>query len=86
MPRRKKKRRKGRSFDRHHRLPSSRGGGNEERNISIVPSHEHRAFHLLFANKTAPEIAEVLNRIWIDPDFRLVAKPTPDYFRNRGVI
>lgn len=46
---------------RHHRLPVSRGGTDDKRNISMVPDDEHQAFHCIFGNKTADEIAEHFN-------------------------
>lgn len=59
--------------DKHHRKPRSRGGTNESRNISLVPQHQHRAYHLLFRNMQPEEIAQLLNQKWIDPDFELIA-------------
>lgn len=61
--------------DRHHRLPQSRGGKNNDRNISIVPVEKHRAWHRLFANGTAKEVASIINDCWIDPDYYFVAVP-----------
>jgi len=62
----------GEEIDRHHRLPRSRGGGNQHSNISLVLVKHHRAFHLLFGNATAEEVAEELNRRWIDPRKKLI--------------
>ena len=62
----------GEEIDRHHRLPRSRGGGNQLSNISLVLVKHHRAFHLLFGNATADEVAEILNRTWISPHYKLV--------------
>ena len=62
-------------FDKHHRRPRSRGGKNDARNISIVPVHQHRAYHTLFANLLPREVALILNNTWIDPDYYLVAIP-----------
>jgi hypothetical protein len=58
--------------DRHHRKPSSIGGKNDNNNISIVNQKQHRAWHILFRNKTAPEIAALINEFWIDPDYVIV--------------
>ena len=63
---------------RHHRRCRSNGGSNNESNISVVPKNKHEAFHLLFNNMEAPEIAATLNRIWIDPAWELYARRT-DY-------
>lgn len=59
----------------HHRKPRSLGGGNESENISFVPGNKHEAFHLLFANKTPYEIADILNAVWLDPAYELVCFP-----------
>lgn len=61
--------------DKHHRKPRSIGGTNEPRNISHVPRNKHEAYHLLFSNCTASQIADILNAYWLDPDFFLVAIP-----------
>lgn len=66
---------KQRVVSRHHRLPRSRGGGNELSNISIVEQKRHCAWHLLVGNMTAPEIASMLTDTWIDAKYYLVAVP-----------
>lgn len=60
--------------EKHHRLPRSRGGSNDPRNISVVRSKYHSAYHLLFGNMTAKEMASLLNSVWIDPDVRFVVR------------
>jgi len=67
--------RKRRATDKHHRKCRSLGGLNEPRNISEVPRNKHEAYHLLFSNLTAPQIADVLNMFWLDPDYFMVAVP-----------
>jgi len=57
----------------HHRKPRSLGGSNKPANISRVSAKAHTAYHILFGNKQPREIADELNRHWIDPDYRLVA-------------
>lgn len=52
----------------HHRVPRSKGGTNDPRNISLVQENMHIAYHTLFKNKSPEEIAFVLNKYWIDPD------------------
>ena len=59
-------------LNKHHRLPRSRGGGNG-RNVIKVDEELHRAYHRLFGNRTAPEIAELLSKVWIDPDYEMIA-------------
>ena len=47
----------------HHILPSSRGGGNQRGNIlDGIPSDDHWAWHKLFGNLTPREIMAVLLR------------------------
>jgi hypothetical protein len=58
----------------HHRRCRSNGGKTTERNISMVPEHKHRAYHLLFANMDAHEIANLLTRVYIDPDWEMIAR------------
>ena len=58
----------------HHRKCRSNGGGNEKRNISSVTNQQHRAWHLLFQNKEAPEIAKLINEVWLDPDVEFIVK------------
>ena len=64
-----------REMDRHHRLPRSRGGSNEARNISVVERKLHVAWHLIVGNMNAKEVAKMLSDTWIDPDYYLVAVP-----------
>lgn len=61
------------TLTRHHRLAKSEGGSNLPQNISMVPKHKHRAYHLLFGVATAHIVAEILNEKWIDPEFELIA-------------
>lgn len=63
-----------RNKDKHHRMPKSKGGEDDYNNISIVPKHYHRAFHLLFSNGTPYEVANILNAVWISPDYELVVR------------
>jgi hypothetical protein len=58
--------------DKHHRRCKSRQGSDDNSNISSVPQHYHRAWHLLFENLTPHNIAEIINTVWIDPRYRLV--------------
>lgn len=60
----------------HHRLPKSRGGSNDNSNLSYVEVEKHQAYNLLFgSNPTAEEVVAVLTAIWIDPSYEItVAK------------
>lgn len=62
----------GRRLSKHHRLPKSRGGSNTPKNISVVDADQHAAFHKIFRNGTAQEVADILNDTWIDPDKVLI--------------
>lgn len=47
----------------HHILPSSRGGGNQDPNILAgIPSDDHWCWHRLFGNLTPREIMAVILR------------------------
>lgn len=46
----------------HHIIPRSRGGPDEEYNITNVKGKWHEIYHLLFGNKTPEEVVEFLNK------------------------
>jgi hypothetical protein len=58
----------------HHRKPRSIGGKNDPRNVILLPFAKHEAWHLLFANFTPEQIAEEINRLYLDPDYELIAR------------
>lgn len=58
----------------HHRRPTSRGGNDDETNISIVPVKVHDAFHLIFQNHSPEVIAQILSERWIDPNWEMIAR------------
>lgn len=58
--------------DKHHRKPSSIGGDSSERNISHILVKKHEAWHMLFSNMAAEEIAREINHFYIDPDYVLL--------------
>lgn len=57
---------KGKPFpENHHIIPSSRGGGNETKNILVdIPSDLHWAWHRVFGNLTPMEILTTLARVF----------------------
>lgn len=59
----------------HHRRPSSIGGKNTEDNISVLPSYLHRAWHVLFANAHAEEIAKIVNEHYLDRYWEFLVVP-----------
>lgn len=61
-------------YDDHHRLPKSLGGKRTPENISRVRRTQHEAWHTLFGNMTAFQIAEVINEVWLDPNFKMHLK------------
>lgn len=56
----------------HHRKPRSLGGLSTPKNISMVSINQHEAFHTNFSNMTVPEICDELNKVWIDPDYKII--------------
>jgi hypothetical protein len=78
---RRKEQRRGfsRNYDRHHSVPKSRQADvrnydvHGKHNIVIVPANAHKNFHAFAANLLPHELAEVLNRGWIDPRAEMVA-------------
>ena len=63
------------NLSRHHKKCSSNGGTSEPRNVIYIKEKHHRAWHTLFQNKTAEEIAKIINTIYLDPDFKFVVTP-----------
>lgn len=61
------------SMTRHHRKPRSIGGKSEPRNVVRIPGHKHAAWHLLFYNATAEEIARIISDTYLDPDYEFIA-------------
>ena len=51
---------KAQSFNRHHILPSSKNGSNDDENIAIINIEKHRRYHMLFTNRTPDEIVNYL--------------------------
>ena len=43
-------------LNRHHVIPSSRGGMSDQRNIVLIEASKHQRYHNLFANLTPVEI------------------------------
>ena len=57
---------------RHHRKPKCQGVDNSRENISRVPHTKHKAYHLLFQSGNPFKVARILNRVWIDRDYKLI--------------
>ena len=60
-------------LNKHHILPSSRGGTNALENLALIQEEKHQAYHYLFENKTPDEIINDLvrnywsgQRVWVD--------------------
>lgn len=67
--------------EKHHVVPRSRGGSNLEYNIALVPSEDHRKYHMLFSNRTPVEILDYLVRDFWNGDRRFLF----DYLGNNRV-
>lgn len=59
-------------YSRHHRIPTSRGGPNDDWNISIVTKVQHQSWHNIFDNLDPTAIAEIISQRWIDPRYKLI--------------
>ena len=70
-----RKQKKIQGLHRHHRLPKSLGGSNSNRNISFVTQTQHRGWHTLFSNHTAPTICGIINEKWLDPAYKFICVP-----------
>lgn len=60
--------------DIHHRKPSSIGGTNDDRNLSIVRKNHHVFWHGLFNNNNAHQIAQYINDVWLDPAYIFICE------------
>ena len=67
----------------HHRRPESLGGKRIPENISLVPNHKHRAWHALFKNHPPEVIAQIINKVWLDPDFEFIVVPRKKKVRRQ---
>ena len=52
-----------RKTNRHHLVPKSRGGKNEKRNLLTIDIKRHRAWHILWGNRTLDEVIALLQRL-----------------------
>jgi hypothetical protein len=69
---RRKKLKVPRGYNRHHRRPRSRGGSDDEINVSVVDIKQHASWHNLFSNLDPHTIADIISQRWLDPEFRFV--------------
>ncbi|HEY1501876.1 MAG TPA: hypothetical protein VGF88_20045 [Acidobacteriaceae bacterium] len=58
----------------HHRKPGSLGGTRSRENISRIPAKKHTAWHILFQNFSAEQIASEINRLYLDLDYEIVVR------------
>lgn len=61
--------------NKHHRWPRSRNGKTNNWNCCMVDAKRHSLWHALFGSMTGEEIAEEVNRCWLDPRFKLIVQP-----------
>lgn len=68
-------------YEVHHRHPRSRKRTykgkhiNEERNLTVLPRDQHKAWHTLVKNELPSEFVKRLNEEFMPPDYYLVAVP-----------
>ena len=60
-------------YDTHHRRPRSKGGTNHPDNLIRLRKDKHRAWHLLVGNATPHQIAYIISKVYLDPDYELIA-------------
>ena len=58
--------------NKHHIIPSSRGGNSELENIALVGRKEHECYHKLYGNKTPEEIIEYTVRVFFNDNWKFV--------------
>jgi hypothetical protein len=56
----------------HHRCPLCLGGKNHPRNLSNVSITQHQSWHNLFGGRKPQDIADFINAVWIDPDYKFI--------------
>lgn len=56
----------------HHKRPRSCGGCEDSRNVKWVNTKLHCAWHRLFQNYGPARIADLINRDWLDPEFKFI--------------
>jgi hypothetical protein len=78
--------RNGEKRTRHHRKPRSAGGNSKKGNISNVREVDHVAFHRLFGPGLPHVIAEIINTIWIDPEYELVVRKRKNPLKENAVF
>lgn len=66
----------------HHRKPRPHGGKTTPENISIVSIKDHEAWHKLFRNYPPKQIAEIINKKWLDPEFQFMVVPREKKMRR----
>ena len=62
-------------MEKHHRLPRSRGGSSSASNLSVISQPVHRAWHYLFGNANAQEVARMISDVYIDSNYYFVCVP-----------
>ena len=70
-------------MSRHHKKPRSLQGKTNHRNVILIKDNLHRSWHVLFGNMSAPEIANLITSVYLDPDYRMVAELKPRRKRNK---
>ena len=60
--------------DFHHKKPRSNGGKTTDDNLVRVCKKKHNSWHNLFKNYHPEIVCQIINRVWIDTDFRFVCQ------------
>ncbi len=63
-------------YSRHHRRCRSNGGDDSFANISRVSKVQHECWHTLFSNMKPPDIATLINEVWIGEEYIFVCEKT----------
>lgn len=71
-----------RKLEKHHVIPRSRGGRDED-GVCYVDHTSHVRYHQLFNNMTPPEIMDYLIRVFWDHRTDLVMEYLDGYFKNK---
>jgi hypothetical protein len=69
---------KERGLTRHHKKPKALNGDDSDRNISLISDEKHRAWHVIVASMDVYDIANEINKNFLDPDYMFVVYKRSD--------
>jgi hypothetical protein len=70
-------------LSRHHKKCRSNGGKTTRRNVIEIKDNLHRAWHTLFGNMLPHEIARLISKTYLDPDYQMVCQLKPRHKREK---